>query len=137
MFKILINKITIISLISNEGERSYRITFVDFIISVILIYFALQMYDTITMFLASDINVYIEDKVVVKSLTYTMTTLLISTVCNTRKAQQELTKMYESLDKDSDLYKFLTKHCKYLLLPLEGNCPICLNLEMPNKIFAL
>ena len=42
--------------------------------------------------------------------------------------------MYESLDKDSDLYKFLTKHCKYLLLPLEGNCPICLNLEMPNKI---
>ena len=92
MFKILINKITIISLISNEGERSYRITFVDLIISVILIYFALQMYDTITMFLASDINVYIEDKVVVKSLTYTMTTLLISTVCNTSKAQQELTK---------------------------------------------
>ena len=42
--------------------------------------------------------------------------------------------MYESLDKDSDLYKFLTKHCKYLLQPLEGNCPICLNLEMPNKI---
>ena len=41
-------------------------------------------------------------------------------VCNTSKAQQELTKMYESLDKDSDLYKFLTKHCKYLLLPLEG-----------------
>jgi hypothetical protein len=39
--------------------------------------------------------------------------------------------MYESLDKDSDLYKFLTK---YLLQPLEGNCPICLNLEMPNKI---
>ena len=72
-------KITIISLISNDGERSYRITFVDFILSVILIYFALQMYDTITMFLASDINVYIEDKVVVKSLTYTMTTLLIST----------------------------------------------------------
>ena len=45
------------------------------------------MYDTITMFLASDINVYIVDKVVVKSLTYTMTTLLISTVCNTSKAQ--------------------------------------------------
>ena len=38
----------------------------------------------------------------------------------------ELTKMYNSLDKDSDLYKFLTKNCKYLLEPLEG--PISLDL---------
>lgn len=36
--------------------------------------------------------------------------------------------MYNSLDKDSDLYKFLTKHCKYLLEPLEGDCPISLDL---------
>ena len=97
MFKILINKITIISLISNEGERSYRITFVDFIISVILIYLALQKYETITMFIASDINVYIEEKVVVKSLTYTMTTLLIST--KSRPARTRLVKLNKNIQK--------------------------------------
>lgn len=102
------------------------------------------MYDTISMFLAPDINTYIEDKVIVKSLTCTISTLLISTknsiipwfitpeIC---KAQQELIKMYNSLDKDSDLYKFLTKHCKYLLQPLEGNCPISLNLETSPVYF--
>jgi len=114
---------------------SYRITFVDFIVGVILIYFALQMYDTISTFLASDINVYIDNNLVVESVTSIISTLLISTkkipwfiTPEILKAQQELTKMYNSLDKDSDLYKFLTKHCKYLLEPLEGDCPISLDL---------
>jgi len=114
---------------------SYRITFADFIVGVILIYFALQMYDSISTFLASDISVCIEDKLVVESVTSIISTLLISTkkvpwfiTPEILKAQQELTKMYNSLDKDSDLYKFLTKHCKYLLEPLEGDCPISLDL---------
>lgn len=58
---------------------SYRITFVDFIVGVILIYFALQMYDTISTFLASDINVYIDNNLVVESVTSIISTLLIST----------------------------------------------------------
>jgi len=143
MIQIIINKITIISMIS---IYSYRIIIVDFIVSVILIYLAgfpypcgdkenSQMYDTISMFLASDINVYIEDKVIVKPIAYTISTLLVSTksyipwiiTAEIDKAQQELTKIYNSLDKNSDLYKFITKHCKYLLQPLEG--PVYLNLE--------
>ena len=39
MIQILMKKIPFITMISNEGERSYRITFVDFIVGVILIYF--------------------------------------------------------------------------------------------------
>ena len=88
------------------------------------------MYDSISTFLASDISVCIEDKLVVESVTSIISTLLRPTkkvpwfiTPEILKAQQELTKMYNSLDKDSDLYKFLTKHCKYLLEPLEGDCP--------------
>ena len=91
------------------------------------------MYDSISTFLASDINVYIENKFIVESVTSIISTLLISTkkipwfiTPEILKAQQELTKMYNSLDKDTDMYKFLTKHCKYLLEPLEG--PISLDL---------
>ena len=83
------------------------------------------MYDSISTFLASDINVYIENKFIVESVTSIISTLLISTkkipwfiTPEILKAQQELTKMYNSLDKDTDMYKFLTKHCKYLLEPV-------------------
>ena len=93
------------------------------------------MYDTISTFLASNINVCIENKLVIESVASIISTLLISTkkipwfiTPDILKAQQELTKMYNSLDKNSDLYKFLTKNCKYLLEPLEGNCPISLDL---------
>ena len=93
------------------------------------------MYDTISTFLASNINVCIENKLVIESVASIISTLLISTkkipwfiTPDILKAQQELTKMYNSLDKNSDLYKFLTKNCKYLLEPLEGNCPIYLDL---------
>lgn len=72
-------KIPFITMIPNEGERSYRITFVDFIVGVILIYFALQMYDTISTFLASNINVCIENKLVIESVASIISTLLIST----------------------------------------------------------
>lgn len=79
MIKILMKKIPFITMIPNEGERSYRITFVDFIVGVILIYFALQMYDTISTFLASNINVCIENKLVIESVASIISTLLIST----------------------------------------------------------